>query len=112
MKGKALWQALENSLSVADNFAQVSGLKIRYNPNAEKGKKISAVWVQGYPLSKSASYRVAVTDHMLAGGAGHDGFIDSLEFKNTQVDMRTVLRLCMSSKKVTAPAAGRWSVQK
>ena len=61
-------------------------------------KRIVGAWIKGKPISTKATYRVAVTDYMLSGGAGHDGFIDSLEFKNTQVEMRTVLGLCLSSK--------------
>ncbi|MBO7237845.1 MAG: bifunctional metallophosphatase/5'-nucleotidase [Elusimicrobiaceae bacterium] len=113
IKGAALLQALEEGLSVPDNFAQISGLRIRYNPDAPTGKRITAVRVNGTPIAPWVTYRVAVTDYMLSGGAGHDGFIDSLEFKNTQVEMRTVLRLCLAGKKAaTAPQPGRWSISK
>lgn len=109
IKGAALRRALEEGLRVKDNFAQISGLQITYRPSAEEGKRIASVLVGGKALLDKDTYRVAVTDHMLAGGAGHDGFIDSLEFKNTQVEMRTVLRLCLSGKKAAqAPAGGRW----
>ena len=108
MKGQALLEALEAGLNVPDNFAQISGLKIHYNPQAA-GRKIAAVWVGDKKLAAQETYRVAVTDHMLAGGAGHDGFIDSLEFKNTQVEMRTVLQLCLSDKIKTNQVVGkRW----
>lgn len=113
IKGSALKRALEEGLAVPDNFAQISGLQIKYNPEHPAGKRISSVQVNGKPLQSSATYRVAVTDYMLAGGAGHDRFIDSLEFKNTQVEMRTVLRLCFPGQKpVTAPSGQRWSVAK
>ena len=111
LKGKSLLRALEEGLSVPDNFAQISGLQIRYTSDAPVGKRILSVKINGVPLVLSNTYRVAITDYMLAGGAGHDGFIDSLEFKNTQVEMRTVLRLCLAgSKPVSAPALGRWSM--
>ncbi len=109
MKGEALLEALEAGLNVPGNFAQIAGLKISYNPEGEFGKKLLSVQVNGVRLSPSATYRVAVTDHMLAGGAGHDAFIDSLEFKNTQVEMRTVLRLCLAGNKdISVPATNRW----
>ena len=111
MKGQALLNALEQGLAVPDNFAQISGLQIRYSPSAPQGKRILSMRVNGAPIVPTATYRVAVTDHMLAGGAGHDGFIDSLEFKNTQVEMRNVLRFCLpSSKPISAPPGGRWKV--
>ncbi len=113
IKGSALLKALEEGLLVPDNFTQISGMKIRYNPEAPAGKRIASVRIAGAPLAPWVTYRVAVTDYMLAGGAGHDGFIDSLEFKNTQVEMRTVLRLCLAGKKaVSAPELGRWSISK
>lgn len=113
MKGAALLSALEAGLAVPGNFAQVSGLRVRYNPAAPEGKRILSVRINGEPLSAAGTYKVAVTDHMLAGGAGHDAFIDSLEFKNTHVEMRTVLRLCMAGNKtVSVPAGGRWTEAK
>ncbi len=98
MKGDALLNALEEGLNTTGHFAQISGLKIRYSLSALPNRRIVGAWVKGVPISTKSTYRVAVTDYMLAGGAGHDGFIDSLEFKNTQVEMRTVLGLCLSSK--------------
>lgn len=113
MKGAALLRALEEGLSSADNFAQISGLQVRYNPGGPEGKRVLSVRVGGAPLSPSATYRVAVTDHLLSGGAGHDAFIDSLEFKNTQVEVRTVLRLCLAGGKAApAPEGGRWRKSK
>lgn len=109
IKGAALRQALEAGLNVPHNFAQISGMRVDYNPDAPAGARVRYVTVNGAPLASSAVYKVAVTDHMLAGGAGHDAFIDSLEFKNTHVEVRTALRLCLSgSKEAAAPAGGRW----
>lgn len=109
IKGAALRRALEAGLSVPHNFAQISGLEISYDPSAPEGNRIRSVKVNGTPLGPSSVYRVAVTDHMLAGGAGHDGFIDSLEFKNTQVEVRTVLGLCLSGRpRIALPEGGRW----
>ena len=109
IKGAALRQALEAGLSVAHNFAQISGLRVDYNPSAPEGSRVRYVTLNGAPLSSSKVYRVAVTDHMLAGGAGHDAFIDSLEFKNTHVEVRTALRLCLSGTEAApAPTGGRW----
>ncbi len=109
MKGAALRQALEEGLALSGNFAQISGLQVRYNPGLPAGKRILSLQVNGKAFSPTQTYRVAVTDHALSGGAGHDGFIDSLEFKNTQVEVRTVLRLCLAANKPLTLAQGnRW----
>ncbi len=109
IKGAALQNALEEGLSVAHNFAQISGLSVYYNPQAAVGTRIDRILINGAALIPSKVYRVAVTDHMLAGGAGHEAFIDSLEFKNTQVEMRTVLRLCLNGKNEVSPEkVERW----
>lgn len=98
MRGDALLAALENSLEISGHFLHLSGMQVRYAEKGPSGKRITAASVKGTPISDRKTYRIAVTDYMLSGGVGHDGFIDSLEFKNTQVEMRTVLRLCLSGK--------------
>jgi len=113
MKGDSLLNALEEGLNTTGHFAQISGLQVRYSSSALPGKRIVGAWVKGNPISLKNTYRVAVTDYMLSGGAGHDGFIDSLEFKNTQVEMRTVLRLCLAGKNTEkAPILNRWRAVK
>ncbi len=113
MKGDALLNALEEGLNTSGHFAQISGLQVRYSLSSLPGKRIVGAWVKGNSLSTKATYRVAVTDYMLAGGVGHDGFIDSLEFKNTQVEMRTVLRLCLTGKnQEMADSQKRWRTVK
>ena len=56
------------------------------------------------------TYRFAVTDHILAGGFGHEEFINALEFKSTFVEARQIMRICLVRQKlVEVPSAkGRW----
>lgn len=109
IKGAALQKALEASLAVKDNFPQVSGLTVEYDPAAEAGKKIRKVRIGGAPLSPAGVYRLAVTDHVMAGGFGHDEFINSLEFKNTFVEARSIMRSCLLREKtLSAPETNRW----
>ena len=113
MKGDALLSALEEGLNTTGHFAQISGLQVRYAPQGLPGKRITAAYVKNNPISTKQTYRVAITDYMLSGGAGHDGFIDSLEFKNTQVEMRTVLRLCLAGKnQEKSDTQKRWRIVK
>ena len=45
----------------------------------------------------------------MAGGFGHDEFINALEFKNTFVEARQIMRTCLLKyKQLEAPQTGRW----
>lgn len=109
IKGAAFQKALEASLAVKDNFPQVSGLYVEYDPVALLGQKIKKIRIGGAALVPSATYRFAVTDHVMAGGFGHDEFINSLEFKNTFVEARSIMRSCvLREKALSAPDLGRF----
>lgn len=110
IRGEALQKALEASLAVKDNFPQIAGMTVDYNPDAEPGKRIKRIYFSGGRLLRPQdTYRVAVTDHVMAGGFGHDEFINALEFKNTFVEARQIMRSCLiRQKEISAPALGRW----
>ncbi len=113
IKGKDFIRALEASLEVKDNFPQIAGFHVNYNPQAATGKKIKQVVLDnGRIVRPEEKYRFAVTDHILAGGFGHDFFINSLEFKNTFVEVRQIMRACLvKQKNLNIPALGRWKKQ-
>jgi len=104
LKGKILQQALQASMNTEGNFPQVSGLFVRY-VTLPAGKMIKQIRLNdGRILDPNKTYRVAVTDHILAGGFGHDEFINALEFKNTFVDARQIMRACLlRQKKIEVP---------
>lgn len=109
IKGAAFVKAMEASLNAKDNFPQIAGFTVSY-ADTPQGKKIRQITLDnGRAVRPQDTYRFAVTDHVLAGGFGHDGFIDSLEFKNTFVEARQIMRSCLARQKtVEAPALGRW----
>lgn len=109
IKGAAFLNAMEVSLNAKDNFPQIAGFTVSY-ADTPQGKKIRQITLDnGRIVRPQDTYRFAVTDHVLAGGFGHDGFIDSLEFKNTFVEARQIMRSCLARQKtVEAPALGRW----
>lgn len=109
IKGAAFVKAMEASLNAKDNFPQIAGFTVSY-ADTPQGKKIRQITLDnGRIVRPQDTYRFAVTDHVLAGGFGHDGFIDSLEFKNTFVEARQIMRSCLARQKtVEAPALGRW----
>lgn len=110
MKGSAFLKAMEASLESKDNFPQIAGFTVEYNPQGRPGNKIKKVTLaNGRIVRPQDTYRFAVTDHVLAGGFGHDYFIDSLEFKNTFVEARQMMRACLvRQKKISLPSLGRW----
>ena len=109
IKGEAFLKAMELSLNAKDNFPQIAGFSVSY-AQTPAGRKIRQIVLDnGRIVRPQETYRFAVTDHVLAGGFGHDGFIDSLEFKNTFVEARQIMRSCLYRQKtVQAPARGRW----
>lgn len=110
IKGRALRNALEASLAAVDNFPQVSGMTVQYNPQAPEGQRIRrVVFDNGRVLNPQETYRIAVTDHIMAGGFGHDEFVNALEFKNTFVEARQIMRSCLIKyKELPLPNIGRW----
>ena len=107
IKGRAFTQALEASLQAEDNFPQIAGFTVQYSAKDKKIKRITLN--NGRIIRPDETYRFAVTDHILAGGFGHDEFIDSLEFKSTFVEARQIMRTCLiRQKKVQVPSLGRW----
>ncbi|MBO7191224.1 MAG: bifunctional metallophosphatase/5'-nucleotidase [Elusimicrobiaceae bacterium] len=113
MRGEMFVKALEASLAAKDNFPQIAGFTVEYQ-TGPAGKTIKKVTLNnGRIVRPQDTYRFAVTDHVLAGGFGHDYFIDSLEFKNTFVEARQIMRACLvRQKQVALPKTGRWKVIK
>lgn len=80
--GEELWQALENSVSDAEvgegKFAQVSGVKFKYDSNALPGKRVWQVEVKtdnGYEkVDLKKSYHVATVSFLADGGLGYTMF--------------------------------------
>ncbi|WP_428073788.1 bifunctional metallophosphatase/5'-nucleotidase [Candidatus Avelusimicrobium aviculae] len=110
IKGRDLKKALEASLAAKDNFPQISGMKVWYNASDKEAPAITRiVFNGGRVLRPQETYRIAVTDHIMAGGFGHDEFINALEFKNTFVEARQIMRSCLIKyRELDVPPLGRW----
>ena len=82
IKGSELRRGLENGLSVlpraAGRFPQVSGMRIKFDPDRDPGSRITAMEVAGAPLDEGRSYRVAVVDFLARGGDDYTVFADAL----------------------------------
>ena len=99
IKTESFMQALQASLNAQDNFPQIAGFTAEYQ-QLPAGKLVKRIVLDnGHVLRPKESYRFAVTDHILAGGFEHDEFINSMEFKNTFVEAREIMRSCLSRQK-------------
>jgi 2',3'-cyclic-nucleotide 2'-phosphodiesterase (5'-nucleotidase family) len=77
IKGRALWNDLENGLSrlpaAAGRFPQVSGLRIEFDPQRPPGSRVLSIAVGDKPLDPDRTYRVATNDFMTRGGDDYSG---------------------------------------
>ena len=75
LPGSQILAALENGVSQVENgagrFPQVSGLTFTWDPSAPAGSRVSDVKIDGEPLMKDQTYKVATNDYMLGGGDGY-----------------------------------------
>jgi 5'-nucleotidase len=69
--GRALWAALENAVgsypALEGRFAQVSGLRFRWDPAREAGSRVEWVEVAGEGIEMERQYVVATRDYMVRG---------------------------------------------
>ena len=115
IKGEAFTKAMEASLNAEDNFPQIAGFSVQYTLGADGAKHITRLTLDnGRIIRPQETYCFAVTDHILAGGFGHDEFINALEFKSTFVEARQIMRACLVRQKtLDVPSSeGRWKIIK
>jgi 5'-nucleotidase len=76
--GLQVLEALNNGVSklgeAAGRFPQVSGLSFSIDPDAPVGQRVHDVMVNGAPLEPGRTYKVTISDYMLAGGDGYKVF--------------------------------------
>ncbi|MHB8798687.1 MAG: bifunctional metallophosphatase/5'-nucleotidase [Thermoanaerobaculia bacterium] len=75
LAGAVLRAVLERSLSAVGRrtggLLQLSGVTVEADLDAPAGRRLLAVRVAGTPLREDATYRVAVSSFLAAGGDGH-----------------------------------------
>ena len=76
--GRILLQALNSGVSLlpaaASRFPQVSNLRMRIDPRAPPGKRVSDVVVNGQPIDLAKTYTLALPDYVLKGGDDYTMF--------------------------------------
>ena len=79
--GADLLAALENGVGEveegAGRFPHVSGMAYRFDASKPPGSRIAEVTVDGTPLDRSRTYRLATNDYLGRGGDGYDVFVDA-----------------------------------
>lgn len=84
--GDVILRALEHALDERGTDAQVSGLRVFYDPDARDGSQIlGAELDDGTPLDPAATYTVAVNDFMAQGGSGYGMLVEASEVVETGI---------------------------
>lgn len=74
LSGKQIQAALERAVSMYPSknpsFLQISGIEVKFNPDAETGQRIQSVSVGGSALNQSQTYKVGMPTNLAKGGLG------------------------------------------
>jgi 2',3'-cyclic-nucleotide 2'-phosphodiesterase (5'-nucleotidase family) len=112
--GETIWAALEHGVSGTENaagrFPQVSGLVLEADLMKPKGQRVIAVTIGGKPLDRAASYTLATTDHMFAGGDGYTALSAGkplLGLRDGQLMANDVMAYVIRLKTVSPKVEGR-----
>lgn len=101
IRGDALLEALENTMEIngsRDWFYYVSGLKVKFNPEAERGERIVSLTLDnGDEIEKDKIYTVGVMDHCI-----DENLIVSYE--DTGVSVKSLIRDAVKKQKVLKPS--------
>lgn len=110
LTGTQLRAALEHALSGARPEAQVSGVRVWYDPARSPGNRILTVELDtGEPIREDALYTVAVISYMAEGGDGFDVLTEAIVQEPTGiVDLDALVDyLEQLPQPVSAPAEAR-----
>ncbi len=92
---------------------QISGMTIRYYPNAPVGQRVRHILVNGEPLNLVRLYRVAHTDVEVSDAPMFETYVMLCDGRKTQFEMPTILREVIEEhlsqhSPVALPTRGRW----
>ncbi|MDX1579821.1 MAG: 5'-nucleotidase C-terminal domain-containing protein [Gemmatimonadota bacterium] len=111
LSGANLLAALEHALEDEGTGAQVSGLTVRYDPDAPRGEAILEARLRDGTLRAADEvYDVTVNDFMATGGAGYTMFLEaeSADFTGI-VDLEALVAYLEGlPQPVRAPSDQRW----
>lgn len=111
LSGAGLLAALEHGMAEDGADAQISGLRVRYDPNARRGSRvISAELLDGTAIEPGGTYSVTVNDFMATGGGGFTMFLDADDILDTGiVDLEALLEYVQAlPQPLDPPHDARW----
>ncbi len=107
LSGAQLKAALERGASVyptgSPAFLQVAGLRAHFDSDSPPGKRVSAVFVGGKPLSESATYSVAMPSSLAEGAAGFFNIWNGAQKKVTGANLIQDLNAFIGGKGDVSP---------
>jgi 5'-nucleotidase len=79
VSGKAIWLALENSVSLypalEGRFPQVSGITFDFDPSMPPFQRVRSASIGGQPMDLERSYLLASRDYMVRGKDGYTSLV-------------------------------------
>lgn len=79
VKGKAVWEALENGVSLypalEGRFPQVSNIKFMFDPSLPSGQRVTSVEVGGEPIDLEKTYMMSTRGYMARGKDGYSSLL-------------------------------------
>ena len=109
VSGRQILQMLEHGFSrieeINGGFLQVSGMKVKYSPDSEKGNRVISVTIGGKPLEQKKAYTLSVLDYMKKGGDGFEMLKSAEVIENMKEPLNSweVLRLYIEKKQIIKP---------
>jgi 2',3'-cyclic-nucleotide 2'-phosphodiesterase (5'-nucleotidase family) len=112
LSGRKLREALEQGLTYDRGVPQVSGLRVRFDPKANPGKRVLEIKVGDSVLKDDAIYSIATTDFLATGGGGYSALAGSGKGDSGPL-IRDLLTQCAGKQSPFAPPAlGRYEAAK
>ena len=104
LKGSDLKRVIENGIKNLEiGWVQYYGLKVYYDDNAEKGKRITSMrLLDGSKVEDNKYYKVATNDFIYGGGDNYD-FSGAKNFVDTNIPLRDVIMHKLEKEKGEIP---------
>jgi 5'-nucleotidase len=112
LSGAAILRALEHSLGGGQAGGHFSGVRVRFSPGAEAGRRVTeATLDSGEPVRPDAQYRVVVNNFLAEGGDGYTMLLEGRGLDHTGiVDLDALIEHLGSLPSPTPlPATGRFT---